>query len=251
MLRAAPLLPLVAIALVSACQPTPDQRLPAWCEATGDLSLTCSTDDCVVGVIVDYRRLEPRGYRVFSLVGNAVTRKTVEERCTRHVIEVLGAPKPDQVDSDEAGDFFNCFLSYADADNWLVTVHARTGQVVFAGLEVWANPVRDKDPKIPPGWSGPTALGCEAGVENPVAPVTLRTTGMPMASSPASTAAGAWEVVRKLNLTRRFTAGRGYRVMVVSYSEATGEFDPGAADWYVYLSLQPTSDPSDGGSPTP
>ncbi len=251
MLRATPLLPVVALALVAACQPTPSKRLPAWCEAKGDLSLTCSTGDCVVGVIVDYRRLEPRGYRVFSLVGNAVTNKTVEERCTRHLTEVLGIAKPDHVDSDQAGDFFNCFLSYDNADNWLITVHARTGQVVFAGLEIWANPVRDKDPKIPAGWSGPAPLGCEAGAEDPVAPATLRTTGMPMASSPASTAKEAWEVVRGLNLTRRFTAGRDYRTMVVSYSEATGEFDPGAADWYVYLSLQPASDPSDGGSPLP
>jgi len=228
------------IVLAGACSPAPDQARPAWCEADGTLDVSCSAEHCVAGVIIDYVRLEPRGFRVFALSGQPVDQKTAEARCVKHVTDVLGEQKPDQVDSDKAGDFFNCFLLYTPTDgtngnNWLVTVHAPSGQVVFAGLEIWANPERDKDPLIPAGWSDPAPLGCEAGAADP-AYKALVTTGIPMVSSPASTVRQAWDLVKGLNLTQKFTKGKTYSAMVVSYSEATGEFDPEAADWYVYLS---------------
>jgi hypothetical protein len=229
----------LSLLFAAACSPAPDTAPSEWCEAEGQLDLTCNGEHCVAGVIMDYKRLEPRGYRVFSLHGTPVTKKTVEAACVKHVTEVLGAAKPDKVDADQAGDFFNCFLLYsAKGDSWLVTVHAPSGQVVFAGLEIWANPERGKDPPIPEGWSDPDPIGCEEGALDPI-DKKLRTTGIPMGTAPASTAREAWDTAKGLNLTKRFTAGYRYRVMVVSFSEATGEFDPRAADWYVWIALKP------------
>ena len=61
------------------------------------------------------------------------------------------------------------------------------------------------------------------------------TTGAPMGSAPASTAAEAWAVAQRLNLTA-LIGGPRYRVMVISYAPAIGEFDAASADWYVFIS---------------
>lgn len=219
----------------SACHHPPDV-FHDWCLPEGALDLTCQEPHCVAAVVVDYRRLEPRGYRIFSLAGSPIDTQDVEAKAIEHVTSVNGAPPPDQVDSDRSGDFFNCFLRYNNNDSWLVVVHIPSGQVVFAGLEIWANQDRNHDFPLPEGFLDAAPLGCTDGALEPMKK-DLITTGIPVGSPPASTSAQAWAVVKRLNLTQRFTTDHKYRVMVISYSPATGEFDPAAADWYVWLTL--------------
>lgn len=230
------LLPLLALC---GCNGDPP---PAWCEAKEPLTLDCGDSECLVAVMVDYVRLEPRGYLVRPLTQNTpVDVHRAEALATEHVTKILGADPPDLVDSDRAGDFFNCFLTYQTDhgtyqanDNWLVIIHAYSGEVVFAGLEIWANPDRGHDFGLPPGWRGPAPLGCTDNVSEP-AEKALRTTGIPMGTAAASTPEEAWQIARRLNLTEQFTSDEPFEVMVVSYSPATGEFDPRSADWLVWL----------------
>lgn len=219
--------------LASACD---NDCPPAWCEAQIPLTLDCTGPGCVAAVVVDYKRLDPRGYRVFSLSGTTpVDRKSAEAGALTYVQQVLKAPKPDSADTDLAGDFYLSFLRYDQtSDSWLVVTHGRSGEVLFAGLEDCATTKRNYDYPLPAGWTGPAALGCTRRVPDAQAKA-LRTTGEPIGTAPASTASQAWEVVRYLNLTEQFTAGTTYRVMVVSYAPATCEFDPWSSDWLVWI----------------
>jgi hypothetical protein len=211
---------------------------PLWCEATDELVLPCATSDCVLGIAVDYVRVEPRGWiaRELTPMKTALTAAEAEVLAVKHV-KALGADEPTLVDSDEAGDFFICFLAYdpnVTKDSWQVIIHAKSGEVVFAGQEVWADPDRGYDPPLPAGWHGAAALGCTDGAAEPE-DKDFRTTGSPLGSVPASTPAEAWEVAKRLNVVEWLTAATPYRVMVVSYSTDTGEFDPRSADWLVWI----------------
>lgn len=210
---------------------------PAWCTARAPLDASCAGPECVAAVVVDYKRLEPRGFRIFSLSGAPIDRKTAEARANEHLTTVLKQPPADQSDVDATGDFFNCFLRYTlSGDSWLVIVHAPTGQIVFAGMEVWADPQkRGYDFPLPEGFHDAAPLGCS---EPPAAePESKRfvTTGVPTGTAPASTAAEAWGVAQQLNLTAELTRGHSYRVMTISYAPAVGEFDPESADWYIWI----------------
>lgn len=233
-MRTLPLLPLLLLTI--ACDGASPG--PLWCEATDELVLPCSTRDCVLGIAVDYVRLEPRGWIVRELTpkNTALTGAEAEALAVAHV-RALGADEPTERDCDEAGDFFVCFLAYdpeVTDDSWQVTVHARSGQVVFAGEEIWADPDRGYDPPLPAGWQGAAALGCTDHAANPEDRA-FRTTGSPIGSTPASTPAEAWEVARRLNVVEWLTAATPFRVMVVSYSTDVGEFDPRSADWLVWI----------------
>ncbi|MCC6746694.1 MAG: hypothetical protein IT371_03490 [Deltaproteobacteria bacterium] len=230
---------LLLAGLLAACEPPPAALPPAWCKAEGPLELDCAGPYCVAAVAVDYKRLVPRGYRVFTLDGRAIPDKaSAEAAALRHVTEVLKAPAPELTDVVRAGDFFACFLGYRNSDGWVVVLHAPTGHVLFAGKETWADDAtRGHDPPLPAGFLDPAPLGCEAPAAEPTQKRLLNT-GVPLGSAPPSTAAEAWELVRGLNLTSRFTAGQPYQALVVSYSPAIGEFDPEAADWYVWLALE-------------
>ena len=225
---------LLLLAAHSACDDS-----PPWCTAQSTLDTSCG-GHCVASIVIDYKRLEPRGYRVFSLVGSPLDRKSADQRALDYLTNVLQVSPPDQVDSTVAGDFINCFLRYTDGsgDSWLVLIHAPTGQVVFAGLEVWADAEhRRYDFPLHAGYRDASALGCTDGAREPAGKA-LVTTGLPFGTNPASTAEMAWGVARRLNLVEQLTAGRPYRVMVISYSPAMGEFDPESADWYVWISRQ-------------
>jgi hypothetical protein len=232
------------VSSASGCEGAPDvvqvgRGWPAWCEADGDLDVSCD-GACVAGVIVDYLRLEPRGYWVHPLnESEPVDPWKAEAKAAGHIKQLSGH-EPDLVDADKAGDFFNCFLRQSgELDSWLVVVHAKSGEVVFAGLEDWGEtPLRGSDPPLPAGWQDAAPLGCSDGAADPESRA-LRTTGSPMGSAPASTAGEAWEVARRLDLVEQFTAGVPYRVMVVSYAAAIGEFDPKAADWLVWITRDP------------
>ena len=189
----------------------------------------------MVGIAVDYWRVEPRGFTFRPLTQDSpVDRSTAEARAVDHVTRGLGAETPTKVDSDRAGAFYLCFLGYESNDSGLVVIHARSGEVVFAGLEVWADPDRGYDPPLPAGWQGPAALGCTDAAAEPASKA-LRPTGIPMGTEPASTPSDALEVAVRLNLVQQFAADKPYRAMVVSYSTDTGEFDPWSADWLVWL----------------
>jgi hypothetical protein len=233
-MRSAALLGVLLLAAHSACDDS-----PPWCAARSTLDTSCG-GHCVAAIVIDYKRLEPRGYRVFSLEGGPIDPQSAEQRALEHLETVLQVAPPDDVDSRVAGDFINCFLRYTDGsgDSWLVIVHAPTGQVVFAGLEVWADPDhRRYDFPLHAGYRDASGLGCTDGAREPTSKM-LVTTGLPFGTIPASTAEMAWGVARRLNLVEELTAGRPYRVMVISYSPAMGEFDPAAADWYVWITRQ-------------
>jgi hypothetical protein len=212
---------------------------PPWCAAQSTVDTSCS-GHCVASIVVDYQRLEPRGYRILSLAGSPIDRKLADQRALEYITNVLQVAPPDQVDSTVAGDFINCFLRYTDGsgDSWLVLIHAPTGQVVFAGFEAWADGEhRRYDFPLQPGYRDASGLGCTDGAKEPASKV-LVNTGLPFGTKPASTAEMAWDVARRLSLVDQLTAGRPYRVMVNSYSPAMGEFDPEAADWYVWITRQ-------------
>ena len=209
---------------------------PQWCQARSSLDASCTGPQCVAAVVVDYKRLEPRGYRIYSLDGAPVDRKKAEAKAVEYVQKVRQAKPPDQVDSNLDDDFYSCFLRYNDTNtSWLVIVHAPTGQVLFAGEEVWADAEhRGYDFPLPEGFLDSAPLGCSDGAQEPEKKKYL-TTGVPFGTPPASTAEDAWSVVRRLNLTEQFTAGQNYHVLVVSYAPAEGEFDSESADWYVWI----------------
>jgi hypothetical protein len=216
----------------TACGPSQ----PPWCTATGTPDSSCAGPRCVAAVVVDYKRLAPRGYRVFGVEGSPIDRPTAEARALDHVKNVERADPPDQSDCNATGDFFACTLLYNNSgDSWLLVLFGPTGQVLFSGLQVWADAEhRGYDFPLPAGFSDATALGCTDGVKDPESKM-LVSTGSPTGSAPASTPIEAWSVAKRLNLTERFTAGRAFRIMVISYAPATGEFDPEAADWYVWI----------------
>ena len=149
---------------------------------------------------------------------------------------MLGAPAPDAVEARRDLEFFDVYLHYAESgDSYLVILHAPTGQLLFAGLEEWANPVRRGfDFPLPQGFEGPEMLGCQRGARQPQSQK-LITTGSPMGGPAVSTAADAWRIVRQLNLTVQMIGERPYQVLVLSHAPATGEFDVESADWYVWL----------------
>jgi hypothetical protein len=223
----------LAALLLAACGDPP----PPWCEPRAPLDASCAGPECVAAVVVDYKRLEPRGFRVFSLSGAPIDRKAAEALANEHLVKVLKQPPADQSDVDATGDFYNCFLRYQlTGDSWLIVIHAPTGQVLFSGFELWADPTkRGYDFPLPEGFQDTAPLGCvDPGAAEPESKRFV-TTGVPSGSVVASTAAEAWGVAQRLNLTAELTRGHSYRVMTISYAPAVGEFDPESADWYVWI----------------
>lgn len=198
--------------------------------------MKCPGPFCAAAVVVDYERLEPRGYRIFSLEGSPIDDKEALARATEHVKKSLGGPEGMTGEARHDLGFYDVFLNDAVSGNsWLVVLHAATGQLLFAGLEEWANvSKRGYDFALPDGFSGPEALGCQAGSHEPQ-DKRLITTGAPFASSPASTATDALRIVRRLNLMNQFIDERPYQALVISYAPAVGEFDVKSADWYIWL----------------
>ena len=225
-----------ALAALTGCQPPPETVPPAWCRAEGELSARCDAAHCVAAVVIDYVRLEPRGYRVFALEGEAIQS---EEEATRlavdHVVG-LGAPVPDQADAERNGDFYHSTLKNTGSSNeWVVLVHHASSQVLFAEPQLWGDPeLRGFDFPLPDGFSTAAPLGCTDGAGEPEK-VNAVTTGAPLSGDPPSTAKEAWEVARRLNLTEQITAQKSYRAFVITYAPAIGEFDAKSADWYVWI----------------
>ncbi len=87
---------LVALLGLAGCGDEPD---PAWCTARAPLQVDCPGPHCVGAVVVDYKRLEPRGYRIYALEGSPIDTTEAERRAVAHVQEVFKAPPPDAVES--------------------------------------------------------------------------------------------------------------------------------------------------------
>ncbi len=226
---------ILLLGLFVGCHVPPATTPPPWCEAEGALEADCDGAPCVGAVVIDYKRLEPRGYRVYStLAGEAVDRAAARELAERYIVDERGALEPDTVDADRAGDFYNCFLGYlSNANQWLVVIHAATGTVLFGEPQLWGDAeLRNRDFPLPDGVSDAAALGCSDGASVPER-VEGISTGAPHGGA-LSTPQQAWSVAERLNLTEQLGATR-YRAMVISYAPATGEFDAEAADWYVWI----------------
>ncbi|MCA9666564.1 MAG: hypothetical protein KC503_13275 [Myxococcales bacterium] len=229
-------LALVTLALLAAgCG---DDGGETFCDAKPrePINVDCRALHCVAAVVIDYVRLEPRGYRVFGLEGRPVDAVEAKQRALDHLLYVKRvSPLPTKVDANRSGDFWAVFLAFEDSlEEWLVVVHEPSGQVLFAGMSEWANAERRGfDFPLPQGFTTERALGCG----EPLAPLTrakLIENGQPLASDPASTAFDAFELLQRLDFTKRFSGGR-YRAFVISYSPAIGEFDARSADWYAWL----------------
>jgi len=224
---------LVATAL-AACQGPPTSKPPAWCQARGALTTTCGAAHCVAAVVIDYKRVEPRGYRVFALEGQEVDDDEALDLAIAHITKVRGAPPPDTKEAKSSGDFFNVFLAYQNGNEWLVVIHRYTGQVLFAEPQLWGDPkLRGFDFPLPDKFADAEALGC-VQPSNEAHRVTMVGTGQPT-SGVVSTPTQAWKIVERLNITQEFTSGFKYRAMVISYAPATGEFDAESADWYAFI----------------
>jgi hypothetical protein len=209
---------------------------PAWCAGQGTSDASCAGPRCVAAVVIDYKRVEPRGYRIFALDGQPVDREAAEAAATGYLETVQKLSGPFDSDTTAAGDFFVSYINPKASDAWLVVTDAPSGTVVFGGLMESANPDhRGYDFPLPEGFLDASTLGC--GDEAPE-PSELRVvnSGIPLGTAPASTGNDAWEAARRLALTTAFTAGHSFRVMVVSYAPAENEFDPESADWYVWIS---------------
>lgn len=227
----------LALVLLSvACSDDP----PAWCDAVGEPVTACAGPQCVAALVIDYKRLEPRGYRIFALSGEWIDREAAESMAHQHVVDELGAAEPDVSDCVRADDFYHCVLPYRETgDQYLVVIHAPSGTLLFSGFEVWADiDKRGYDFPLHEGFLGPEAVGCASGVAPPVKQ-RLVTTGAPMGQAIPSTADDALRVARETNVTQRFVEGWRYNALVIPFAPAIGEFDLESADWYVWMHRSP------------
>ena len=213
---------------------------PAWCSDGTPPDASCVGAHCVLAVVIDYRRLEPRGHRVYALSGDPIDRATAEKIAMAHIVDVLDETAPDQSDCIRADDFFHCGLSYPAGDRYLVIINAETGTVLFAEKEIWAVETgRDQDGPLPAGFAAASTV-CVDPITEPTARK-LVVTGAPGpldAPTPLSAPEQALETARQLGLTRQFLEGKPYRALVISYASAIGEFDGEVADWYVWFYRQ-------------
>jgi len=224
------------VALSAACSDDP----PPWCDAQGEPVTACAGPHCVLALVIDYKRLEPRGYRVFALSGEWIDREQAESLAHDHVVGELGAPEPDVADCVRADDFYHCVLPYrATGDQYLVVLHAHSGQLLFAGLEVWADiDQRGFDFPLHEGFLGPKSIGC-APAAPPAEKQRFVTNSTPMEQAIPSTPEDALRVAREINVTQQFVEGWRYDALVLPYGPAIGEFDTESADWYVWLHRLP------------
>jgi hypothetical protein len=209
-------------------------QVPAWCTATGALDTSCSGPHCVAVLVVDYKRLEPRGYRIHALDGSPVNRLDAEKIAHEHVTKTLGQPEPRAVDCERADDFIHCVLPYESLDQFLVVIHAHTGQILLAGPEIWADPeARGFDFKLSKDYKDAAAIGCTDATPQPDRKKFI-ITGQPH-DGPASTPQQALETTLRATLTSEFVGQKLYGAFIISYAPAIGEFDRESADWWVFL----------------
>ena len=171
---------------------------------------------------------------MFSLAGQPITVQQAEMAAAEWVTnQVTQAQRG--IDCQQEDDFIHCVVTFETPDRYLVVLHQPTGQRLFGGLEKWADETnRGFDFPPPAGFKDAAAIGCVAPIAEPQQKKFV-TTGTPSGSGIASLASDALDVARKLNISQLFVANRPYRAFVISYAPAVGEFDPAAADWYIWL----------------
>ncbi len=210
---------------------------PAWCTSTGEPTVTCAGPQCVLGLVVDYKRLEPRGYRVFALDGQAINRQEGEVIARRYVEETLKGPTGGVIDCERDEDFLHCVLNYdATQDRYLLVLHGVTGRVLYAGFERWADPdKRGYDFPLPEGFSDAKTIGCAGPAAAPERQRLVFLNTGPLPNGLASTARQALDVARRTNAVVNFVAGSAYRAVVINSSPAIGGLDNESTDWLVWI----------------
>jgi hypothetical protein len=214
------------------------EETPLWCEAEGGLETSCEGPGCVAVVVVDYARIEPRGYTVLRPQGEPIKLADAGALALNHLTQILEVEAPPGVDCEQEDQFIHCAMVYDSRDQYLVVIHQPTGQVLFAEFGLSGHPVkRGYDFPLPRGFSNASALGCVDPVDPPERQRLVRT-GFPLSGAIASTPDDALEVARRLNLTRQLTEGHAYRAFVISHAPARDEFDAESADWYVWMEIR-------------
>ncbi|PIE17655.1 MAG: hypothetical protein CSA65_07850 [Proteobacteria bacterium] len=212
---------------------------PAWCASSGPPQVSCAGPHCVLGVVVDYKRLEPRGYRVFALDGDAINRAKAETIARDHVETVLGGEKDGVTDCERDEDFLHCIVQYPTADRWLLVLHGLTGEVVYVGFEEWAGSKnRGADAELPAGFLDGRTLGCAGPAPEPERKQLILTNTGPLAGPPPSSARDALGVARETDAVVQFVGDKTYSAMVINRSPAIGGIDPESTDWLVWLYLR-------------
>lgn len=213
----------------------------AWCDAQGEPDTACAGPQCVAALVVDYKRLEPRGFRIFALSGEWIDRQTAESIAHDHVVDQLGAGEPDVSDCVRADDFYHCVLPYRETgDQYLVVVHANSGALLFAGLEIWADiDKRGYDFPLHDGFSDSAAIGCAPTAAEPERRRLVPTNPL-MGQAIPSTPKEALDVARRTNVLGRFVDGWSYNALVINHGPAIGELDVESADWYVWVQRHPS-----------
>lgn len=212
---------------------------PAWCASSGAPQVSCAGPQCVLGVVVDYMRLEPRGYRVFALDGEPIDRKEAETVARDHVEQVLGGEAGGVTDCERDEDFLHCIVQYPTADRWLLVLHGASGQVVYAGFEKWAGSEnRGFDVQLPAGFFDDRTIGCAGPAPEPERQQLILTNTGPLGGPQPSTARDALGVALQTDVAVQFVADKTYSAMVINRSPAIGGIDPESTDWLVWLYLR-------------
>jgi hypothetical protein len=212
---------------------------PAWCASSGAPKVDCAGPQCVLGLVVDYKRLEPRGYKVFALDGEPIDRKEAEVAARDHVENTLGGDKDGVTDCERDEDFLHCIVQYPSADRWLLVLHGTTGKVVYAGFEIWAGDGnRGKDVQLPAGFFDERTIGCAGPAPEPERKQLILTNTGPLAGTPPSTARDALGIALKTDVAVDFIGTKTYSAMVINRSPAIGGIDDESTDWLVWLYLR-------------
>lgn len=214
--------------------------LPAWCSPPDPVPFeaSCSGPHCVLGLIIDYKRVEPRGFKVFALDGSPINRQQAEERAHDYVVGVLGAEEPTQTECDRADNFYHCAAVYPTSDRYQLVYHGPTGTLLFAGLEEWAisGGTRGADLPLPTGFSDATHFGCADSLSDPERKQLVTTEDFgPQPQSAPSTPLQALEAARRSVPAVSFVGDTAYHAFVITYAPNIGSIDPESADWHVWL----------------
>lgn len=229
-------LPVVLLTLLGGC----GNDLPAWCAPADPLPFEagCSGPHCVLGLIVDYKRVEPRGFKLFALDGAPIDRVEAEKLARDHVVNTLGAEEPTQTECDRAENFFHCAAVYPTSDRYRLVYHGPTGRLLFAGLEEWAisGGTRGADVPLPEGFSDATRFGCGTPLHEPARKQLVTTEDFgPQPQTAPSTPRDALAAARRSVAALRFVGNAAYHAFVITYAPNIGGIDPESTDWHVWL----------------
>lgn len=192
----------------------------------------------MLGLIIDYKRAEPRGFKLFALDGVPIDRLEAEKLAYDYIVGQLGAEEPTQTECDRADNFFHCAAVYPSSDRYQLVYHGPTGRLLFAGLEEWAisGGTRGADLPLPTGFSDATHFGCAGSLHEPLRKQLVTTEDFgPQPQTAPSTPRQALDVARRSIPAVRFIGDAAYHAFVITYAPNIGGIDAESADWHVWL----------------